>query len=216
MRSAESFFKWAFNARAKTIMDIHAGQEISHEKLFLSFCSHNPAFVSHGSAGLNASIKGVGFLPKEEYLEQTLEAYLAHIATYDPEDKNYSRRGLEVLIDNLYGEEARARVDFSRLGSLEMAKKHSWTNYRENPEATLIYYQPPAISYEVRGTMQIIDEEESKKPEIIQKLINAQHDVYHTPNPNRPNDPAYLFTIKEIYDNGVSKEGFGKQLAYPY
>ena len=178
-------------------MDVHAGEEISREKVFLSFCSHTPAFVSNGSAGLNASIKGIGFLPKEEYLEETLEAYLAHIATYDPEDKTYSKRGLEVLINYLYGEEARKRVDFGRLGSLEMAKRHSWTNYQENPEATLIYYQPPAISYELRGQMQIIDEAMSGKPEIIQQLINAQHDVYHIPNPDRPDYPAYLFTIEE-------------------
>ena len=30
------------------------------------------------------------------------------------------------------------------------------------------------------GQMQIIDEAMSGKPEIIQQLINAQHDVYHT------------------------------------
>ena len=133
MKSAESFFKWAFDTRGKTVIALNNGEEISKEKMFLSFCSHDPAFVSNGPAGLNASIKGIGFLPKDEYLEETLEAYINHIKTFDPEDKTYSKRGLEVLIKYMYGEEARERIDFTKVGSLEMAKKHSYANYKANP-----------------------------------------------------------------------------------
>ena len=68
MKTAESFFKWAYDTRGKTVMALNNGEEISKEKMFLSFCSHDPAFVSNGPAGLNASIKGIGFLPKPEYL----------------------------------------------------------------------------------------------------------------------------------------------------
>ena len=175
MKSAEAFFNWAFRARAQTVIKLHQGEEMAREKVFLSFCSHNPAFISNGPDGLNGSIKGVGFLPKPEYLEEVLDAYLQHIKSYDGDDQAYSKRGLAVLVEQLYSPEAHERIDFTRLGSLEMAKKHSWNNLRVNPEATLIYYQPPMISYELRGTIDIYDEAESGKRELYQQFVNAQH-----------------------------------------
>ena len=218
-RTAESFFNWAFTTRAKTVMRLAGGEEIPPEKIFLSFCSHDPAFVSHGPAGLNASIKGIGFLPKDEYLEEALEAYLKHIDGYDPDDKTYSDRGLQVLIKYLYGEEARERVNFTQFGTLEMAKDHSYRNYKADPTATVLFFQPPAVSYELRGKIDIHDETESGKREIYQQFINAQHDVYHAPAKDRANwlkRPAYIFRIEEVYDNSATKDGFGTKLEYPY
>lgn len=217
MKTAESFFNWSFKTRANTVMKLYNNEEMSREKIFLSFCSHNPALVSNGPDGLNASIKGVGFIPKPEYLEETLAAYIEHIKTYDGNDEEYSKRGLAVLVKYLYSPEAHHRIDFTRLASLEMAKKHSWNNYLANPEATLIYYQPPMISYELRGKMEIHDELSSGKREIYQQFINAQHDVYHRPDMSRwLKYPAYIFRIEEIWDNCATKEGFGTQLEYPY
>lgn len=217
MKSAEAFFSWAFRSRAQTVIKLHEGEDMSREKVFLSFCSHNPAFISHGPDGLNGSIKGVGFLPKPEYMEGILDAYLEHIKSYDGDDQAYSKRGLALLVGQLYRPEVHDRIDFARLGSLEMAKRHSWNNYRANPEATLIYYQPPMISYELRGTIEIYDEAESGKRELYQQFINAQHDVYHRPDINRwLKCPAYVFSIREVWDNCATKNGFGTQMQYPY
>ena len=217
-RTAESFFNWAFKQRGKTVIDIMNGVKYTPEKMFLSFCSHDPAFVSNGSEGLNASIKGIGFVPKPEYLEETLAAYMEHIKSYVPgEDKEYSDRGLKLLVKYMYSPEAQQRMDFTCIGSLEMAKKHSYQNYKENDEATIIFYQPPVISYELRGKMEIHDENDSGKREIYQQIINAQHDVYHAPNMERwTRRPAYIFRIEEIFDNSASKQGFGTKLKYPY
>ncbi|OJU13749.1 MAG: hypothetical protein BGN88_01815, partial [Clostridiales bacterium 43-6] len=151
--------------------------------------------------------------------EETLEAYLNHIDSYDPEDKTYSQRGLKILIQYLYGEEARNRIDFTKFATLEMAKDHSYANYKADPTATVLFYQPPAISFELRGKIDIIDETESGKREIYQQFINAQHDVYHAPAKDRSRwltRPAYLFRIEEVYDNSATKEGFGTKLEYPY
>ncbi|MFA5006732.1 MAG: hypothetical protein WC509_04655 [Candidatus Izemoplasmatales bacterium] len=217
MKTAESFFNWAFHTRANTVMKLVNKEEMSNEKMFLSFCSHDPALISHGPAGLNASIKGIGFMPKPEYLEKTLAAYMEHIRSWTPEDKEYSDRGLALLVKYMYGPEARDRVDFTCIGSLEMAKKHSYANYKANPEATMLFYQPPMISYELRGKMEIHDETDSGKREIYQQFLNAQHDVYHRPDMNRwLRYPAYVFRIEEIYDNCVTKDGFGTQMEYPY
>ena len=217
MKSAESFFNWAFRTRANTVMKLVNGEEMSKEKVFLSFCSHDPALVSNGPVGLNASIKGIGFMPKPEYLEETLEAYMEHIKSWTPDDEGYSQRGLELLVKYMYGPEAQHRVDFTCVGSLEMAKKHSYANYKVNPEATILFYQPPMISYELRGKMEIHDENDSGKREIYQQFLNAQHDVYHRPDMTRwLKYPAYVFRIEEIYDNCVTKDGFGTKMIYPF
>lgn len=214
--SAQKFFDWAFNTRAKNVIDMYNGVEVSHERMFLNFCSHEPAFVSYGPAGLNASVKGVGFLPKDEYLEEILEKYIAHIKTYEPGDKTYGQRGLKILIDCMYGEEARKNIDFTKLGTLEMAKKQSWTNYQVNKEAALIFHQPPMISYKLKGKVEIYDENISGKRELYQQFLNAQHDMYHTPDMSRwLTYPAYIFRIEEVYDNSATRTGFGRQLQYP-
>ena len=217
MKTAESFFNWAFRTRANTVLSILDHQEMSPEKMYLSFCSHDPALISNGPEGLNASIKGIGFMPKPEYLEETLAAYLEHIKSYTPDDKEYSQRGLALLAKYLYAPEARYRVDFTCVGSLEMAKKHSYHNYKANPEATMLFYQPPMISYELRGKMEIHDQTESGKREIYQQFLNAQHDVYHRPDLNRwLSYPAYVFRIEKVFDNCVTKDGFGTELQFPY
>ena len=215
------FFNWAYRTRGNTVKAMLEGKMMSPEKIFLSFTSHDPVFISNGPAGLNGSVKGIGFIPREEYLEEALAAYIEHIKTYDPEDKTYSNRGLELLMKWLYSEEAEKTVDFGNIYSVEMAFKHSWANYQVNPEATLMFYQPPVLSYEVRGKMEIVGEHNemgSCSPfelPLIQQFINAQHDVYHAPNIERwVTRPAYKFTVEEIFDNSANKQGFGTQIPY--
>ena len=251
--TAKRFFDWAFEKRADFVvqrceMENAKGKSPMGDKpkmasmdpavaemmkeaavntMKLAFCSHEPAFVSNGPAGLNASVKGVGFLPKPEYLEETLNAYYEHIKTYKKGDESYSARGLEILVKYMYGPEARHRVDFTRFGSLEMAKKHSYANYKVNPEGVLLFHEPSEISYEVRGLVTLYDEKATGEASLYQQLINAQHDVYHWPESENfeRNEkryhlmPAYVFDIKEIYDNSSrSPYGrcFGTKLEYPY
>lgn len=215
------FFNWAYKTRGNTVKSLAEGKMMSPEKIFLSFTSHDPVFISHGPAGLNGSVKGIGFIPKEEYLESALEAYIEHIKTYDPEDKTYSDRGLQLLLKWLYSDEAEKNVDFEHIYSVEMAFNHSWANYQVNPETTLLFYQPPMLSYEVRGKMEIVGQRHEKgsispyELPLIQQFINAQHDVYHTPDIERwVTRPAYKITIEEIFDNSANKIGFGTRIDY--
>ena len=211
MQDASSFFKWAFETRAKNVMSIYNGEEISREKLFLNFTSHNPALVTNGPGGLNASIKGIGFIPKKEYMDEILEKYINHINSYVKDDKEYSQRGLALLVEELYKPEVRHKIDFTKIITLELAKNHTWQNVQDNDEATYIFYQPPVISYELRGKIKIDDDG------LYKKFINAQHDVYHAPDMSRwERRPALIFHIEEVYNNSVSKQGFGKQMKYPY
>ncbi len=200
------FLHWSYDERAALIQRQAQGEDVPSHEVFLGFTRHNPAIVSYGPAGLNASIKGVGFIPKPEYLQETLDAYMEHIQRGVRE--GYSEEGLQLLMKVLYGPGCAARIDFARLGSLELARRHSWDNLRVNPEATLLFFQPPMVSFEVRAHVEI---HEQGSPYHL--LLNAQHDVYHQPHPERwAEKPAYIFAIDEVYDNSVSKEGFGQQI----
>ncbi len=211
MQDASNFFKWSFETRAKNVMAIYNKEDISRDRLFLNFTSHNPALITNGPGGLNGSIKGIGYVPKPEYLEEIFEKYMEHINSYDGDDEAYSQRGLALLVKELYNDDVRHRIDFSLLTTLEMAKNHTWENVQANNEATYIFYQPPVISYELRGKVEIDDDG------IYKKFVNAQHDVYHAPNIERwVTRPALVFHIEEVYNNSVSKQGFGKQMKYPY
>ena len=211
MRSAEAFYKWSFETRANNVIRLSSGENISKEKIFLSFTSHNPALITHGPAGLNGSIKGIGFVPKREYMDEVLAKYMKHIQSYEQGDKTYGKRGLELLVTEIYTPEVRERIDFSILTTLELAKNHTWDNLQVNKEATYLFYQPPMISYEIRGEIVIDDEG------IYKKFVNAQHDVYHAPNLDKwDNRPALIFHIKEIYDNSANPNGFGTKMQYPF
>ncbi len=202
----DEFIHWAYTERAQLIQRQAAGESIQPHEIFLGFCRHTPAVVSYGPAGLNASIKGVGYIPKPEYLSEIVDAYCQHIASGWRD--GYSEQGLQILMKLLYGEGCQARIDFTRFGTLELARDHTWINLQANPVATLLFYQPPMISFEVRGKVEIYLE-----GSLYHRLLNAQHDVYHRPNPDRWKDrPAYLFVIEEIFDNSVTPKGFGRKI----
>ncbi len=217
------FFKWAYRTRAKAARMLYEGKMESPEKMFLTFTSHDPVFISNGPAGLNGAVKGIGFIPKEEDLiREALEAYKGHIASYEPGDRGYSNRGLGLLMRYLYSEEMEQKVDFDHIYGVEMAFSNSYINYQANPQASLVFYQPPAISYEVKGKMAFIGRHhEAEDPitneelPLLQQFVNAMHDVYHTPNPGRwKTRPVYQFTIEEIYDKSATKEGYGTRIPF--
>ncbi len=201
----EAFIQWAYQGRAKLIQRQASGEKVPGHEIFLGFTRHNPAIVSYGPAGLNASIKGVGYIPKQQYLQEYLNAYMEHI-NHGWRD-GYSDRGLQLLVRTLYGPGCEKRTDFPRLGSLELARDHSYTNFKANDTVTLLFYEPPVISFEIRGKACIYE-----PGTLYHRLINAQHDVHH-PRPERwAERPAYVFTIEEMFDNSAFKKGFGTRL----
>lgn len=201
----EKFLKWAYEDRAAMVRRMLAGETVDRRELFLSFTRHTPTFISYGPAGLNGSVKGVGFVPKPEHLDETVAAYLEHIRQGWRE--NYGQEGLALLVKHIWGEGCRERIDFSRLVSIELARKHSWENFQHNPQVTLCFYEPPAISFEVRGTVEIHTEG------IYHQFGNAQHDVYHKPAPEAWHKrPVYVIRIEEIYDNSVGRGAFGTKI----
>ncbi len=191
----EIFHRWAFFERRALLDRIIRGKADRFD-FTIGFTRHNPAFITDGPAGLNGSIKGVGYVHREEFLEETLEKMRERIV-----DTPKMAEAAGFLRDGIYDEE---KIDFSLLTSLELAKKHTYENVKAGSDITLLYYMPTSISYEVRCKVEIHED----GPYF--EFVNALHDVFHGKRETR--SPAYVMRIREIYDN--STEAMGRRI-YP-
>jgi len=193
----DEFIEFIFRERRRLLEKAVAGKA-RREDFLIGFLRHTPAVVSYGPAGLNASIKGIGFVVKDEYLKETIDFLMSQ------RDKVLKKpmEAMRILLEYFYVEE---KIDFTKLSTIELARRHTWTNLNVNSEATLLFYVPPSKTYEVRckATIHMDDE--------YWKLANLVHDLYHVYPYGRERDwrktPVYVFHIKEIYDNNPAKMG---------
>lgn len=191
----EKFQKWAFFERRALLDRIIEGRANRFD-MTVGFTRHNPAFITDGPAGLNGSIKGVGYTHRKEFIEETLEKMSERVV-----ERPDMREAARFLRDVIYDEK---KVDFSLLTSLELAKKHTYENVKAGSRITLLYYMPPSVSYEVRCSVEIHEEG------IYHEFTNAMHDLFH--GKRKRWSPSYILKIEEIYDN--SAETMGERI-YP-
>ncbi len=190
----EEFINYAFEERVELIEKMLKGK--FDDSILIGFTRHNAAIITSGPAGLNGSIKGVGFIHKDEILSDTLEKMRKELQSeYNP------MKAGKFLLDEIY---VRNKIDFTKIISLELARKHTWKNLIEGEkEATILFFTPPSTSYEVRCNVEI----HTEGP--VWEYSNSLHDIFH--RPEKPRDwgktPAYLFKIKEIYNNSEDKMG---------
>ena len=190
----QEFINYAFEERVEMIRKMLSG-DMSNE-ILIGFTRHNAAIITCGSAGINGSIKGIGFIHKEEYLQETIKKMRKELKS----EYDMFRAG-KFLLHEIY---ARDKIDFEKIISLELARKHTWENLKNGEKkATILFFTPPSTSYEVRCNVEIHTDDE------IWEYANSLHDIFHRPEKERDwsKTPAYLFTIREIYDNGEEKMG---------
>ena len=190
----EEFIKYAFVERVELIEQMLEGR--FDDSILIGFTRHNAAIITDGPEGLNGSIKGVGFIHRQEILSDTLEKMREELRSeYNP------MKAGRFLLNEIY---VREKIDFTKIVSLELARKHTWKNLTEGEKkATILFFTPPSTSYEVRCDVEIHTSGD------IWEYANSLHDIFHRPENGRDwtRTPAYLFKIKEIYDNSEDKMG---------
>ncbi len=199
------FLEEIFYARINLLKRLIRGEQLSFEKLILEFTRTTPVVITYGPAGLSGSIKMVGFVPRKELIEE--QARKAVYYAYNIDKPLGLSEVFRILLEEFYREES---LDLRLIGGLEMGFRHSWTNIRATKRATLLYYIPPDISFEVRCSVNIHDD--NRDPYKV--YLNALHDLFHKPRRGKSNYPAYVFHIEEIYDNSNTHDGFGRMI-YP-
>ncbi len=196
------FLDYFFKQRVEIIESLCHGKPLK-EHFLIAFTRTTPVVITDGSAGLSGSVKMVGFIPRRELIREYAEKaeYYAYINR-----PGNMRETACILLREFYVLE---NIDTNLIGGLEMGFKHSWTNIRETRRATLLFYTPPDTSFEVRTIVEI--HEDDNDP--YKRYLNALHDLFHYTG-RKSNYPAYIFHIREIYDNSNTREGFGKKI-YP-
>ena len=193
----EVFINYVYKQRFKTLLKFLRG-EIDKKELMIAFTRHTPVVATYGPAGLNASVKGVGIIVKKEYIRKVInEIYSILRENINKEERVV--RVAKLLLDN---EEL---IDKEKLIGIELAKLHTWQNIKEKALATLLFYTPPCISFEVRCRVGIHENDE------YWEYANLLHDVFHSNTLKRNlwrQRPVYVFEIIEIYDN--SPQAMGK------
>ena len=230
------FLRWNYFSRREVIKAFLKGEYDKDISLFfLESTRHNPALCTasikpDGTIYVNAKIVGVGYVLKESYLQEAIEALTRHLefgdkifleAATEKERKEaiirYQREGMLLLLRYIYldYEEAMRRVDFTKLATIELAldkphsSKHTWSMLQKNKSACLLFYRPPNTSFELHGSIEIHE----RGPH--HRFVNLVHESYHYSPPKRRdlNRPVYIFKVEEVYDNSPTAEGFGRRMA---
>ncbi len=193
----EEFIDYVFRRRKASVLKMVEGG-LTDKEILLEFTRTTPAVITYGPAGLSGSIKMVGFLPKAGSLPtvvKNIRELLSHKSSMS--FKEFMVRFVTMVYDENI-------MDLGRFGGLEMAFRHSWNNIRATGKATLLFYTPPTISYEVRCSVKV------HEGDGIYEYLNLLHDVFHTPDTGRSEYPAYEFLVNEIYDQSATPQGFGR------
>ena len=201
----QRYINYIFYERRALLERLVKGEQISYEKMMLEFTRTTPIIVTCGPAGLSGSVKMVGFVPREEHLEELVRR--AEEYAYAKTSESVLRDVSRVLLEEFYREDI---IDFRKLGGLEMAFNHTWRNIKATGKATLVFYTPPNTSFEVRCKVEIHEDD----TDLYKRYLNAMHDIFHKPRSGRSSYPAYVFIVEEIYDQSNTREGFGKKI-YP-
>ncbi len=233
----EKFLRWNYYPRrvsAKAFLESRHERDMN--RFFLESTRHSPALCTayrreDGSIFVNAKIVGAGYVLKKDRLRAATEAFRQHLENGDRlfeeagEDKRkqretmdqYQREAMWTLMEHIYlpKQDAHAFVDFTKMSTLELAKskpsssKHTWQIVQKNQTACLLFYEPPGISFELRGMLDIYVKGD------YYDFVNAVHDAFHyVPKEKRKIErPVYIFNVEETYDNSPQPNMFGAKIA---
>jgi len=229
VRLPEKFLEWNYYPRRRLIEEMLAGpSHASPEKLALEFTRHNPVLVTAAQMGggirVNGKVVGCGYVLRREYMAEAVKAFSDHIAESD--EAYEEARGDRAALRRLYAEhaargarlmlryvylprgEAEERVDFEKLATVELAMKETWRIVQRSRAASLVFFQPPVVSFEVKGRLSVHLGDE------YHRLVTLIHDAYHyTPPEHRGERPVYILHVEEVYDKSATASGFGRRIA---
>ncbi|MBN1150355.1 hypothetical protein JXA84_03925 [candidate division WOR-3 bacterium] len=150
---------------------------------------------------INNAVKGLGFLPKEEFIKEVTSLLLSNY------DSSFIRK-LEIL-DSLYQNPEifdRTKQVSLELYTSEDFKTGSFLNIMKNPLVSIVFLDIP--SFEVKAVAQLIYPEGSDLSERdrgIVEYVNTVHDFIHGVSPRK--SFAIVFHVIEVFDNSPRSRG---------
>lgn len=189
----DEVFDWQCKARLESLAVLAKGG------MFGGFGPHLPVLSVRNAEGdfpVNSAAKGVGLVPKAEFLEHYIKRFSGLVEeSVDIGWKDSLKARLQALID-LYNHPD--HLDRSVFGSLELYAKRSYQGVLLDPRASLLFVDIDAgnLSYEIHVVAELHPPESA-----IHRFETSVHDLFHVPQGRKKVYPfAYLFRVVEVYD----------------
>lgn len=192
----KDFFDWQIENRLKSLK-IFLGLEkgmpnFSPHSVVMSTISEDEEFP------INSCIKGLGLVPKDEYLNNLAEEALKLIdLAKEKGAKETMKERIEFLL-NLYSKPEIFNKNV--LSSIEIYYKKTYANVLKNPTANLLFYDnTTGYSIMFNSVVELVPRNTP-----YHKYVTAVHDLFHVPKdpkikPDRF-EYAYRFWLVEAYD----------------
>ncbi|MBF0432938.1 MAG: hypothetical protein HQK83_16765, partial [Fibrobacteria bacterium] len=162
------------------------------------FEAHLPVLVTQqpGSFGFNCANKGVGFLPKHEYLDEYINLFQETIDnTRNKPIQESLKERIKAVSDFYFKPE---KMDTRLLTSLEIFEKRTYNNIVNNPLVSLHYTGalPDYTSFQLNCAVEIVGPEDPRYTFIKLARVMFEFDDFHITQRQFPH--AYLFWISEV------------------
>ena len=168
----------------------------------LKSAAYHLPMVTTYSAGatfpFNCCNKGVGYLPKDPYLEEFVEFF---------QDVHESTRGKpwrESLHDRLEAARRfyfdRDKIDYRAFATLEIFEKTTFANLHRSPLAGMLFTgdSPTFTSFQLNTVVEIIGQDDPRHTFIMLMRTLFESESFHIYQPQFPY--AYIFWICEVKD----------------
>jgi hypothetical protein len=196
----DKFVEWSIKRRLETV------ERVRKNEMPELAGAHNGMVASHGLGRLdskftiNNAVKGMGFLPKPEKLEEMIN--LLASTFNDSIDRKIA------ILESLYNN-GKEIFDRTKQASLELYstpefETHSFLNQMTDPGVSIVFLDFP--SYELRCITQLIhpkDPKLTKYEKNVVEYINRIHDYFHGESPRQ--SIGVIYHVIEVFDNTPGK-----------
>jgi nucleotide-binding universal stress UspA family protein/rubredoxin len=163
--------------------------------------SHLPVMVTQNEGGLmpfNCSNKGVGLLPKAEYLQHYLHLFRSTMERTKgkPWQESLSER-IKAVSKFYFNRDA---IDYRALTTLEIFEKTTYQNLKKNPIAALHYTgnAPDYMSFQVDCAVEVIEPDDPRHEFIKLARVMFEFDSFHIAQHDFPH--AYILWVNRVSD----------------
>lgn len=165
------------------------------------FTSHLPVLVTRNaghSFPFNCSNKGVGFLPKPEYLDHFVRLFRSTLENTRGRPWQESMAERIAAVSSFYFD--RDKIDYRALSTLEIFAKTTFANLEREPLCSLHYTGngPDYVSFQVNCAAEIIGPDDPRHEFIKLARVMFEYDSFHIAQHEFPY--AYVFWISEVSD----------------
>ena len=185
---------------------IEQGRRAMYDKLMgkgnpAFFTSHLPVMITQSldqAFPFNCGNKGVGYLPKPEYLQEFIDLFHATIENTRGRPWQESLRERIEAVSRFYFD--REKIDYRAMSSLEIFEKTTFKNLSRTPLAALHYTgnAPDYMSFQINAAVEVIGPDDPRHEFIKLARVMFEYDSFHIAQHQFPY--AYIFWISSVQD----------------